>query len=1271
MPLDLLFLAGIGYRIVNKSVKTIGNSDDVGVCDVIGGFLGNLVNGVTGNYASEKIVSLVNKLKQDGLSADITIQRNIRKSFLLAAIYPAKLCYRNSLYDNNTERQALEEIIRYLKNELKKAQDLSYSPLEENTTDKVYGYLLKKLDHLHETSSIEDIDCHLSNSLIYELNAHLYAKGKGCVPPSLEKMLRDGWVEGESQFTLFSFMSGHFHAVLTADKDLSASVEREWLAGIAENANIIRSVSAGMAAELKEIGKDCVETSESIDKVLTLLESPLRLRYNFEGIDYHNAHFKSRYTPFVGREQELETLENFIDSPKRLEWWVITAAGGSGKSRLALELCYNMSYYGKQWDAGLLNSQQLNIDWNNWQPLAPTLIIVDYAAGYYERLINILTILKERMLQLKHPVRFLLLERYAEGKWWEEFEKSYQLLKDIPPVFNAAPLVLPELGDAALWKIMDFTLTQANKVLPDREQTLARLKSIDKQGRPLFAFFAAIALSDGENIRNWNVEHLVQYQLSREEKHIWRVQYNDPVLIEQHKNLVALATMTNGLKQADVATITSMGFAWLPKPEQVNTELFKCIAHYIEVEPDTKSYRPYEPDIVGEYLILQQLAPDKVHPLKDKEKNEQLVTFAWENYAFEMFLTCKRVYNDFYGHPLKTDMMRSPGPESSQKHKHIWVWAAKEILPVIAKNGDFDATLDVYNAYSALARELNVEPVFGMQMVLVGAIMQHFCNQPPSLLLPVYEDCLFMIQRNVIETPWITDICKIATILLRAFLDKEPAMSLKIYDDISAIALAHPTEEIVAIQATCAGRLAFSFAADNPAKALYYFEECKKMAAIHPLETIYTELARLAFNLSAEFGNHNHGNTKAFYEYISDLSSEKPVEKIILYQAQTAVNTMGFLGKSEPTYVISCYRSIQSLAQKYLTNELMHLQANAALNIITHLFDDTSVDIVPYYEEIRELAFAHAFPELLVKYAQAIAYMVEIHREKDFNKAVFYYEDMRKLTQQFTLDDLYVVHVISAHYLIKTACTNEVELVQSLYSEIELISQKAKTDRIVSQQLESCAFIIVHFGLSNLPVSAYYLESIKQVLTENSTKELVMAVVRTYSAIIAGLHAIDFHYILPYYEELRSLGMQYQEKEILIEQANAVYHLCINPGATACYDDIKSLAIQHPFEELLLIQAKTIGRSIYFNIKINANAEGGLRLLLSEMIPLADRMQHPKAFLEAGISVVIVISELHNRLPADFLTRLQTMLKGLVETFRDHPDWTEHKEAFDNFCKSF
>jgi hypothetical protein len=131
----------------------------------------------------------------------------------------------------------------------------------------------------------------------------------------------------------------------------------------------------------------------------------------------------TRATPLLGRETELASLHVFLNDPRPMLARVLIGSGGSGRTRLALELSEQASEQG--WNAGFVTRPELRRFFeqqnsSSWGWRKPTLIVVDYAAEQAELLGKWLDELTDRTAPPTQPLRMLLLERNAstDTGWW-------------------------------------------------------------------------------------------------------------------------------------------------------------------------------------------------------------------------------------------------------------------------------------------------------------------------------------------------------------------------------------------------------------------------------------------------------------------------------------------------------------------------------------------------------------------------------------------------------------------------------------------------------------------------------------------------------------------------------------------------------------------------------------------------------------------------------------------------------------------------------------
>ena len=201
--------------------------------------------------------------------------------------------------------------------------------------------------------------------------------------------------------------------------------------------------------------------------------------------------FSSRATRLIGRDAECTRLAEFLDSAPKFSWWMVTGDAGSGKSRLALELCHQAD---TEWHAGFLTRTEKDFKWSQFRPSRKTLIVIDYVASRAAEVGEAVLTLSRAATHFAKPVRLLLVER-DKGSWWSTFsrEESMSESAEIVACLHDEPFGLPELPAEAI-------LLLAEEVILARKGTwnvefarefLTRLLDYDSQGRPLFAMIVA------------------------------------------------------------------------------------------------------------------------------------------------------------------------------------------------------------------------------------------------------------------------------------------------------------------------------------------------------------------------------------------------------------------------------------------------------------------------------------------------------------------------------------------------------------------------------------------------------------------------------------------------------------------------------------------------------------------------------------------------------------------------------------------------------------
>src|SRR5271165_1114912 len=154
-----------------------------------------------------------------------------------------------------------------------------------------------------------------------------------------------------------------------------------------------------------------------------------------------------RATTLVGRESERAALGAWLKSSRPIAVRCITGRAGSGKSRLAIELCAAAAVSG--WVAGFATYGQFPEFVKHaaeWRWSQPVLVVVDYAASLARDLRTWLEILAALTpAPERPPLRVLLLERHAEREagWWGDLVRVTSFADPSPNELADPPEPMP------------------------------------------------------------------------------------------------------------------------------------------------------------------------------------------------------------------------------------------------------------------------------------------------------------------------------------------------------------------------------------------------------------------------------------------------------------------------------------------------------------------------------------------------------------------------------------------------------------------------------------------------------------------------------------------------------------------------------------------------------------------------------------------------------------------------------------------------------------
>lgn len=164
-------------------------------------------------------------------------------------------------------------------------------------------------------------------------------------------------------------------------------------------------------------------------------------------------HFARRAVPFCGRTEEMQALLSYLTDARSCLWWAITGQAGSGKSRLAMEMLYQLL---PTWTGFFLNDDVLKETVKNFVPFCNTVIVIDYVAGREREVAGIFKGLQGVFAKTSYKLRVLFLERDSSrlsGSWYSKLTQR-MCGRDLEEFRNAEYsgqfMVLPDLDQKAV-----------------------------------------------------------------------------------------------------------------------------------------------------------------------------------------------------------------------------------------------------------------------------------------------------------------------------------------------------------------------------------------------------------------------------------------------------------------------------------------------------------------------------------------------------------------------------------------------------------------------------------------------------------------------------------------------------------------------------------------------------------------------------------------------------------------------------------------------------
>ena len=281
---------------------------------------------------------------------------------------------------------------------------------------------------------------------------------------------------------------------------------------------------------------------------------------------FGRMHFTSEFNEFIGRNDELRQLEEFLKNDNIFSWWTVIGDGGIGKSRLVLEWLRNTPTH---WFGFFSDKNALKIQ--NFTPFTNTIVVFDYVLGnekeYAQAIDTYLDIFKES----KYKLRILFIERVQKSNEWlkcikQSLKPEKRLLLDKNEFGN--PMKLGELSVNEEVQYIENYLKAYIPIVNMNAFThkceldfLTTSKNINKSFRasvksdcyrPLYlSIYIEVWISKEGKILLSSAEDLMQEYLERERKR-WLLTLGNDELVDSYMRVLSIACAIDRFDITDV-----------------------------------------------------------------------------------------------------------------------------------------------------------------------------------------------------------------------------------------------------------------------------------------------------------------------------------------------------------------------------------------------------------------------------------------------------------------------------------------------------------------------------------------------------------------------------------------------------------------------------------------------------------------------------------------------------------------------------------------------
>ena len=331
----------------------------------------------------------------------------------------------------------------------------------------------------------------------------------------------------------------------------------------------------------------------------------------------------TRSTPLIGRDTELANLQAFLNDQRPMLARTLIGGGGSGKTRLALELCEQASIAG--WETGFANRTELRRffaqqNLSTWGWRQPTLIVIDYAAEQAQLLSQWLDELTDRAAPPSQPLRLLLLERSAsiDTGWWATVftaggwgATSKRALHDPPEPVTIQPLAQAEDRLALLRAMLEQASPDTPLSVPINDPVFRdKLMQLTWGGDPLFLMMAALAMvrighAKALTLGRTDLADALAVREADRLQQLAKSSSLDPALVQ---HLASCVTLAQGMNREDFQRFAASEKDSIHRPGGGDAAALADVLQ--QALPSPNGIAPVLPDLIGEALIVRTMGQD-------------------------------------------------------------------------------------------------------------------------------------------------------------------------------------------------------------------------------------------------------------------------------------------------------------------------------------------------------------------------------------------------------------------------------------------------------------------------------------------------------------------------------------------------------------------------------------------------------------------------------------------------------------------------------------